>query len=212
MTQSARTRHVDRVLEELYPEARLALAFESPLQLLVAVILSAQCTDERVNAVTPGLFARFPAARDLAKASQEEVEELIRPTGFYRNKARMIRACCAELVARFGGRVPDSVEDLVTLPGVGRKTANMVAGNAFATPGIAVDTHVARVAARLELSAGTTPDDVERTLRDALPSTRWTAFGNRMILFGRQICTSRKPHCGACRLADICPFLRRSRA
>jgi len=205
MNRAELAQHVDQVLEQHYPAAALALSFSSPLELLVAVILSAQCTDERVNAVTPALFARFPSAADLAAAPLEELEGLVRSTGFYRNKARLIRDCCGEIGSRFGGRVPETLEELVTLPGVGRKTANMVLGNAFSVPGVAVDTHVLRVADRLGLSAGGDPEQVERDLCALLPEERWTALSNRMILFGREICHSRTPACGACAFSGVCP-------
>ncbi|MCU0611385.1 MAG: endonuclease III [Candidatus Eisenbacteria bacterium] len=198
-------RHVAHVLDQRYPSAPLALRFSSPLELLVAVILSAQCTDERVNAVTPALFARFPAAADLADAEQEHLESLVRSTGFYRNKARLIRACCAELVSRFHGRVPDSLDHLVSLPGVGRKTANMVLGNAFSIPGVAVDTHVARVARRLGLTRSGVADDIERDLCELVPREGWVGFTNRMILFGRDVCRSRSPACASCPLDGPCP-------
>ncbi len=201
--------HVDAVLEARFPHAPLALRFESPLQLLVAVILSAQCTDERVNAVTGKLFARFPSAEAFAEAPLEELEALVRPTGFYRNKARMIKECCRQLVARFGGDVPSSMEDLTSLPGVGRKTANMVRGNAFGLPGIAVDTHVQRVTTRLGLSAQSDPEGIERDLMELLPPDRWTLFSNRVILFGREVCTSRAPACALCPFLEHCPSATR---
>ncbi|MBN1426311.1 endonuclease III [Candidatus Fermentibacteria bacterium] len=204
MNRVERALEVERRLAHRYSEASLALQFSSPLQLLVAVILSAQCTDARVNAVTPSLFARFPRVTDLARAPLDELEELVHSTGFYRNKAKTIRACCADLVARFAGDVPRSLHDLVSLPGVGRKTANMVLGNAYGIPGLAVDTHVKRVAGRLGLTEGDEAGDIERQLCDLLPENRWTAFSNGMILFGREVCTSRSPGCSTCPLVDVC--------
>jgi len=205
MNKGALARQVDHVLEQCYPTATLALRFSSPLELLVAVILSAQCTDERVNAVTPALFARFASARDLAGASLADLEDLVRSTGFFRNKARLVRECCEELESRFGGCVPSTLDELVTLPGVGRKTANMVLGNAFSVPGIAVDTHVLRVSGRLGFSTSRDPEDVERALCALVPKERWTAFSNRLILFGREVCRSRAPACAECPLTGVCP-------
>lgn len=205
MSPQERARVVDEGLEALYPDARLALHFENPFQLLVAIILSAQCTDERVNAVTPALFRRFPTPQEMAQAAQEELEALVKPTGFFRNKARAIRLCAQHLVTRFGGQVPQNLDDLLSLPGVGRKTANMLLGNAFGQQAIAVDTHVHRVARRLQLSDAQDPDRVEQDLCNLVPPPRWTAFGNRMILFGRHVCTSRAPRCRGCRFAEVCP-------
>ncbi len=200
--------HARRILKRLaplYPDARCALTHSDPLQLLVATILSAQCTDARVNQVSPALFARFPTAQDYATASLKELEALIRPTGFFRNKARNIRDCCRELVAQHGGRVPATMEELVQLPGVGRKTANVILGNAFGLPGIPVDTHVGRLSRRMGLTRATDPVKVERDLMELLPPEEWTLFGHRMIFHGRQVCNARKPLCGACALADVCP-------
>lgn len=192
-------------LAQLYPEVETALAHDNPLQLLVATILSAQCTDARVNLVTPALFARFKTARDFATCKITELESLIKSTGFYRNKAKNIRGCCAELVARFGGEVPGTLDELVTLPGVGRKTANVVLGEAFGTPGITVDTHVGRLSRRLGLTRHTDPVKVERVLMELVPQPEWTTFSHRLILHGRRVCFARKPRCGECELAALCP-------
>jgi endonuclease-3 len=201
----ARARRLVRALARLYPDARCSLDFASPLQLLVATILSAQCTDARVNAVTPALFARYPDATAFADANPAELEALIQTTGFFRNKARHLIDCCRQLVANHGGQVPATMEELVPLPGVGRKTANVVLGNAFATPGLPVDTHVGRLSQRLGLTEHTNPEHIERDLMTLLPPREWTSFGHRMIYHGRQVCHARKPLCASCALAELCP-------
>jgi len=192
-------------LEQLYPEVVTALTHENALQLLVATILSAQCTDARVNIVTPALFARFRTARDFATCDIKELEKLIKPTGFYKNKAKHIRACCVAIIERFGGEVPGNLDDLVTLPGVGRKTANVILGDAFATPGITVDTHVGRLSRRLGLTRHRDPVKVELVLMELVPQAEWTDFSHRLILHGRKVCFARKPRCESCQLAALCP-------
>ncbi|HEY3217207.1 MAG TPA: endonuclease III [Candidatus Eisenbacteria bacterium] len=192
-------------LEHLYPDATTALSHHNPLQLLIATILSAQCTDERVNQVTPALFERYPDAAAFAAARPESLEAAIRSTGFFRNKARAIRSCCADLVARHGGEVPRTLEELTALHGVGRKTANVVLGNAFGIPGIVVDTHVGRLARRLALTAETDPVKVELALMPILPRERWTKFSHWLILHGRRTCVARRPRCSICQLAVHCP-------
>jgi endonuclease-3 len=194
-----------RRLARLYPDAHCALHHRNPLELLVATILSAQCTDARVNQVTPALFARYPDAVAFATADPRELEKLIQSTGFFRNKARNIIGCCRELVERHGGRVPATMEELVPLPGVGRKTANVILGTAFATPGITVDTHVGRLSRRLGLTEHTDPVKVERDLMALLPRKQWTMFSHRLIFHGRQVCHARKPDCAGCGLAALCP-------
>jgi len=190
-----------------YPEPRLALVFSNPFELLTAVMLSAQCTDERVNRVTAELFKRCPGPADLLKLTQDQIEDLIRPTGFFHNKAKALQGACRVLMERFGGRVPERLEDLITLPGVGRKTAVMVLGNAFGrAQGIAVDTHVRRVAQRTGLSAAKTPEKIEQDLMARLPQARWTWAGNALILHGRETCGARKPHCTGCCLKPWCGF------
>jgi endonuclease-3 len=193
------------VLRSVYGDSFDGLRYENPLQLLVATILSAQCTDARVNQTTPALFARFRTAQDFATCDLGELERLIGSITFFRNKAKNIRACCAALVERFGGEVPRRLEDLVTLPGVGRKTANVVLGDAFATPGITVDTHVGRLSRRLGLTRHTDPVKVERVLMRLVPRPEWTRFSQRLILHGRQVCLARKPRCETCPLARLCP-------
>lgn len=196
---------ITATLARLYPEAFTGLAHENPLQLLVATILSAQCTDKRVNQITPALFARFKTARDFADADIRELERYVKSTGFYRNKAKNIKACCRVLVDRFGGEVPANLDDLVSLPGVGRKTANVVLGDAFQTPGITVDTHVGRLSRRLGLTRFRDPVKVERVLMKLLPHESWTAVSHQLILHGRQVCFARRPRCEACALSPLCP-------
>ncbi len=192
-------------LERSYPEAVTALDFESPLQLLIATILSAQCTDARVNMVTPGLFRRYPDATALAAAVPAELEEVIRSTGFYRNKARAIRECSADIVSRYGGEVPRTLDDLTTLRGVGRKTANVVLGNAFGIPGLVVDTHVARVSHRLGLQNEGDAVKIEFALMPLIPEAQWSIFSHWLILHGRRVCIARKPKCSICPLEALCP-------
>ncbi len=188
-----------------YPVASCALVHDSPLQLLVATILSAQSTDKLVNTVTPVLFARYPTPEALAAAPQEEVEGLIKPTGFFHTKARAIREMARDLVERYDGEVPPRMEDLVTLRGVGRKTANVVLGVGFGVPGFAVDTHVTRLCGKLRLTSATDPVDIERDVTSMVPAEEWTEIGLRLIMHGRLVCTARKPRCPRCVLNNICP-------
>jgi endonuclease-3 len=201
----AQARRVRRALAKLYPDAYCALDHGGPLQLLVATILSAQCTDARVNLVTPALFAHYHTAADFAAADPRELEGLIRTTGFFRAKTRNIRACCMAIVERFGGEVPSRLEDLVTLPGVGRKTANVVLGDCFATPGVTVDTHVGRLSRRLGLTVHSDPVKVEHDLMALVPRKEWTTFSHRLIFHGRQVCFARKPNCEGCVMKTFCP-------
>jgi endonuclease-3 len=184
-----------------------ALDHSSPFELLVATILSAQCTDARVNSVTPGLFAAFPTAADLAGADPARVEAMIRPTGFYRAKARSLIGMAMNLVDRFGGEVPTRLDDLVTLPGVGRKTGNVIRSVAFGAPGLPVDTHVGRLSRRLGLTTATDPVAIERALNAMVPARQRGVFSLRLILHGRATCRARRPQCGRCILADICPMV-----
>jgi len=202
---SARVAAILEALERTYPDATTALRFGNPLQLLVATILSAQCTDERVNRTTPALFARYPDAAAFAAAPQGEIEAAIRSTGFFRSKARAIRECCADIAVQYGGEVPGSLEALTALRGVGRKTANVVLGNAFGIPGIVVDTHVQRLSRRLGLTNETDPVKIEFALMPIVPRERWTAFSHWLILHGRRVCVARKPRCSICPLAPHCP-------
>lgn len=195
-----------KVLNALYPQVKPQLLYRSPFELLVATILSAQCTDNQVNRVTPVLFKRMRRPRDFVKTPVAEIEGLVRPTGFYRNKARNIKACCEALVGRHGGHVPRTLEELVELPGVGRKTANVVLGAAFDTPGVVVDTHVGRISGRLGLTKNKDPEKIERDLMRIIPRNEWSDFSLRLIFFGRATCTARKPKCPVCPLSHLCPY------
>ena len=200
-----RARKVNRLLGEIFPDARCELDFDSPLQLLVATVLSAQCTDKRVNMVTPELFRQFPTVESLAAAKREDLEAAIKSTGFYRNKATSIHGLAAAIIERHEGVVPQSMDELVKLPGVGRKTANVVLGNAFNVPGITVDTHIGRIARRMGWTAHTDPVKVEFDLMELFDKRDWTMLNHRLIFLGRRICHSRRPACGACPLAKLCP-------
>jgi endonuclease-3 len=200
-----RARRIGRELAVLYPDAHCELDFGNPLELTVATILSAQCTDKRVNEVTPTLFARYRAAADYAGADREELESLIRPTGFFRNKANSLIGLGAALVERHDGQVPPRLDDLVRLPGIGRKTANVVLGNAFGVPGLTVDTHFGRLVRRFGWTRHEDPVKVEAVVADLLPRAEWTVFSHRVIFHGRRVCHARKPACGACALAPLCP-------
>ena len=193
------------MLADLYPHARCELDFTNPLELAVATILSAQCTDKRVNEVTPALFRTYRTARDYAQADRALLEEQIRPTGFFRNKATSLIGLGAALEERYGGQVPKRIDDLVTLPGIGRKTANVILGNAFGVPGLTVDTHFGRLVRRFGWTAETDPVKVESAVAELLPKSEWTIFSHRVIFHGRRVCHSRKPACGACALASLCP-------
>jgi endonuclease III len=192
-------------LARLYPEARISLDFTNPWQCLVATILSAQCTDKRVNQVTPRLFAEVPDARAMDAASTERVERLIADTGFFRQKTRSLKGAARAILERFGGQVPSRMEDLLTLPGVGRKTANVLRGHVFGEAGLVVDTHVRRVAHRLGLTRETDPEKIERDLQKLLKPAEWTPFSMRLILHGRAVCHARKPRCDVCMVAVDCP-------
>ncbi len=203
--QKNRVRRIVRRLAQLYSEAPCALVFADPLQLLIATILSAQCTDVRVNKVTPALFARFPDSAALADADRAELERLIQSTGFFRNKAHNIQLCCRAIVEKHGGQVPSTMEELTSLPGVGRKTDNVVLGTAFGMAALPVDTHVSRLSRRMGLTVHTDPVKIERDLMERIPKKEWTMFSHRMIYHGRQVCHARTPHCDECGLAKMCP-------
>lgn len=200
-----RARRVHRVLADLYPEAHCELTHDGPFQLLVATVLSAQTTDVRVNAVTPALFDEYPDAHSLAQANLERVEQLVHSTGFYRAKAKSIVGLATSLVADFDGQVPDKLEHLITLPGVGRKTANVVLGNSFGVPGLTIDTHFGRIARRLRWTDSEDPNQVERDVAGLFPRRDWTELSHRIIFHGRRVCHSRKPACGACPISYDCP-------
>jgi endonuclease-3 len=204
--EKKRTAEILAALSRAYPQAGVHLAFRNAFQLLAATILSAQCTDERVNQVTPALFARFPDAARLAEAGQEELEELVRSTGFYRNKARSLLGMARALVERFGARVPATLEELITIPGVGRKTANVLLGACFGQPAIVVDTHLKRVTARLGLAFEQDPDRIEQELRALVPEAVQTRFSWVVGKHGRRVCAARKPRCPECPVRTLCPF------
>ncbi|MBI4665973.1 MAG: endonuclease III [Nitrospinae bacterium] len=206
MTAKERAVETEKILKKLYPGAKCNLDFTDPLELLVATVLSAQCTDERVNKVTQALFKKYRNAADYANAPIEQLEEDVRQTGFYKNKAASIRKACSAIVEKHGGKVPGSMEELTKLAGVGRKTANVVLGNAFGVPGIVVDTHVGRISQRLKLTKNSDPEKIERDLMPLVPQKDWTGFSHRMIHFGRDICQAKKPKCGQCPLETICPW------
>ena len=200
-----RARQMNRILAELYPDAHTELNFKNPFQLLVATVLSAQTTDVQVNLTTPALFAKYTTPEDLAAANPETVEEILKPTGFYRAKTKAVIGLSAAVADRFGGEVPRRMKDLVTLPGVGRKTANVVLGNAFGVPGITVDTHFGRLARRFGWTTATEPDRVEADVGSLFPRSEWTVLSHRLIWHGRRVCHARRPACGACALARLCP-------
>ena len=203
--EASSARSIYRILTKEYPDARCELDFNSPLELLVATVLSAQCTDVRVNAVTPVLFKRFPTLETLAAAKLSEIEEIIYSTGFFRSKAKNIKELANRILNDFGGEVPNDLAQLVTLPGVGRKTANVVLGNAFGIPGLTVDTHFGRLSRRFGWSTATDPLKVENDVAKLIPEKEWTLLSHKLIWHGRRICHSRKPECGICPLAKLCP-------
>ena len=208
-SHAASKRRLGRILEHLQksiPDPRVALDSSNPLELLVATILSAQCTDERVNQVTPNLFARYRTAEDFSKADQAELEALIRPTGFYKSKARHLIGCGKTLVATFQGQVPGTMDALTTLPGVGRKTANVLLGSYFGKPAVVVDTHVKRVANRLDLTSSQDPTKIEEDLQSLMPPSQWTMGTQRLLLHGRHVCQARMPNCERCSIYDECAF------
>jgi len=201
-----RAAKVRKILRSLYPEVKPQLHFRNPFELLIATILSSQCTDKQVNQVTPKLFHQLKSPQDFVRASLEEIEALIRSTGFYRNKAKNIKTCCRVLLEKHGGRVPDRLDELVDLPGVGRKTANVVLAAAFERPGIVVDTHVKRVSWRLGFTEYSDPVKIEFDLMEIVPRKEWSDFSLRLIFFGRETCTARKPKCPVCLLDPLCPY------
>jgi len=200
-----RARKINRILAETYPDAHCELNFESPFQLLVATVLSAQTTDKRVNLTTPALFAKYPTAEDLAAANPEHVEEILKPTGFFRAKTKSVMGLSAAIRDEFGGEVPRTMEEMVKLPGVGRKTANVVLGNAFGVPGLTVDTHFSRLVKRFRWTGETDPVKIEHAVGELLPRKDWTILSHRLIWHGRRICHARRPACGVCPLAPLCP-------
>jgi endonuclease-3 len=200
-----RIKKIWSILRKSYPDAKIALRFVNPLELLIATILSAQCTDARVNMVTKDLFKKYKSAKDWAKADVKQIESDIRSTGFFRNKALNIKGACTKIIERYDGKVPGNMEDLLTLPGVGRKTANCVLGDAFGIPGITCDTHVIRLSRRLALSDNSDPVKLEFDLAEIIPKANWTLFSHLLIHHGRNICKARKPDCPNCPIAKHCP-------
>jgi len=203
--KKVRARKMYRVLTKSYPNVRCELDFNSPFQLLVATVLSAQCTDKRVNQTTPALFKKYKSIKKMAKADQKDIEVLIKSTGFFRAKAKNIKGLSQKIMFDFNGQVPDQLEQLITLPGVGRKTANVVLGHAFDTPGITVDTHFGRLSRRFGWTKENDPVKVEFAVAELIPEKEWTNLSQRMIWHGRRVCHSRKPACGACSLSKLCP-------
>ncbi len=203
-----RVKKIWPILKKTYPEAKIALAFSNPLELLIAVILSAQCTDARVNQVTASLFKKYRRLEDWVKADLAQIEQDIKPTGFYRNKGKNIQGACLKIKSEFNGEVPRTLEELVTLPGVGRKTANCVLGDAFGIPGLTCDTHMIRLSRRLGLSANRDPVKLEFDLADIVPIRNWTLYNHLIITHGRTICKARKPDCKHCPIARHCPALK----
>ena len=201
-----RIKKILKILRTTYPDVKTALHYANPLELLIATTLSAQCTDERVNRVTKTLFKKLRTAKDFAEVPLSDLEEMIRPTGFYRNKAKNIKACCAALVEKHGGKVPGNMEALLQLPGIGRKTANVVLGSAFGIPGIVVDTHVKRVSGRIGLTTESDPVKIEFDLMALLPKKDWSDFSHQMIWHGRALCAARKPRCPECPLGKLCDY------
>jgi len=200
-----RVRQIWPILKKIYPDAKTALNFRDPFELLIATILSAQCTDVRVNMVTKDLFKKYRSAVDWAQADIKQIESDIKSTGFYHNKAAAIKGACTAITEKFGGKVPDTMEELLGLPGVGRKTANVVLGGAYGVPAIACDTHVIRLSRRLGLSENTDAVKLEYDLAEIVPKQNWTFFGNALILHGRNVCNARKPDCQNCPIAKYCP-------
>ena len=205
--EKTRAKQIARALAKLYPDARISLDFTTPWQCLVATILSAQCTDERVNRVTPELFRQLPDISAMAAAPEEQVRELIVQTGFFRQKTRSLQGAARAIRERFAGEIPSRMEDLVTIPGVGRKTANVMLGHVFGHPGLVVDTHVRRLSGRLGLTREEDPEAIERALQALLPPEEWTPFSMRLILHGRRVCFARGPRCDSCALRSDCPRL-----
>lgn len=203
-------KEITRILLHERPSPHIALNFSNPLELLIATILSAQCTDKRVNMVTPALFDKYRSAKDYAAADIDELETCIRSTGFYKNKAKSIKGCCRKIIEEHDSEVPETMEQLIALPGVGRKTANVVLGGAFGHQSIPVDTHVIRLSGKLGLSSSKNPDIIERDLMAQIPEDKWTAFSIALILHGREVCKARKPLCSDCKLFELCDWPQKS--
>lgn len=201
-----KVKEIIKILSKEIPNSKIALNYSNPFELLIATILSAQCTDVKVNQVTSNLFKKYKSPKDFVNLSLEKLEEEIRPTGFYKNKAKSIKECCKALIERFGGKVPQTLEELVTLPGVGRKTANVILGNAYGVPGIVVDTHVHRVSKRIGLTENDDPTKIEFDLMEIVPKEEWTHFSNLLIWHGRRTCIAKKPLCNNCSILKYCDY------
>jgi endonuclease-3 len=206
MQPALRAEKIRKILQKIYPEVKTQLLYHNAFELVVATILSAQCTDKQVNQVTPVLFKRFKTPLEFARAPVNVIEQLIRPTGFFHNKAKNIKNCAKALMEKHNGEIPQTLEELVKLPGVGRKTANVVLGAAFGIPGVVVDTHVARISNRLGLTASKNPVKIEQDLMNLIPRRGWNDFCLRLIFFGRSTCTARRPKCPSCPLEKLCPW------
>ncbi len=206
----SRVRHISNALFNTYPEAACSLNYQKPLELLIATILAAQCTDERVNIVTKELFKKYPDVYAFANANLEELEQDIKSTGFYRNKAKNIIGCCKKLIEQYNAVIPDNMEDLLTLPGVGRKTANVVLGNIYSIPGVIVDTHCKRLSNRMGLTENEDPVKIEQDLMEVVPQKDWTKFSNSLVYHGRAICDARKPKCEKCPVSQHCSFINKN--
>jgi len=205
MNEKQRLKEMIKILEKEHPDARCLLIYTNPLELLIATILAAQCTDDRVNKTTPGLFKKFPNADSYTNASLSEIEEIIKPCGFFRQKAKNIQNTCAKIMEKFDANVPRTMEELVTLPGVGRKTANVVLSECFNTDGSIVDTHVKRLSNRLGISSSDEPDKIEQDIMNLVPEGKWALFSHLLSFHGRKICTARSPKCNICKLINLCP-------
>lgn len=204
-TVEKRVPEIIRILKKEYPDAKCQLNFKTPFELLIGVILSAQCTDKKVNEITPGLFKKYKNAKGFATAKTPELEADIRPTGFYKNKTKSIQNCCRALGAEFKGKLPEGLEELVSLPGVGRKSANAIRVHAFGKPGIVVDTHMLRVSERLGFTKGKNADKVEEQLNELVPKAKWSVFSNTINIHGRRVCNAKKPQCPTCPIRYLCP-------
>lgn len=209
MTKKERIKKILGILKSQYPNVKTQLDHRNPFELVIATILSAQCTDRQVNLVTPALFEAYPDPENLMNAGIHDIEKLVKSTGFYHNKAKNIKNCAAMLVEKFEGNVPDTLEELITLPGVGRKTANVVLGMAFGIPGMVVDTHVARISGRLGLTMSKNPEQIEKDLMKIIPKSRWNDFSLELIMTGRGPCKARKPECHHCYLSELCEYRNR---
>jgi endonuclease-3 len=209
MTKRKKVEEIIKIFDKLYPDAECTLEYRDPLQLLISTQLAAQCTDARVNIVTRELFQKYRNAEDFANADLHELEQAIKSTGFYRNKARNIKNCCRDIVEKFGGNIPDNLEDMLTLPGVGRKTANLVLGDIFGIPGIVVDTHAKRLSQRIGLTGNEDPKKIEFDLMKVVPKNEWGRFCHQLVYHGRAVCNARKPKCAQCMISSFCDYYKK---